>query len=301
MYSSNLPEINKLAIEMHTELAKIIPSFVKRANDKYGVAMQNYWKECQRSTKEAADKIMEKRKKMQANSSGSEVELIEFDPQAEQKICAAILFSKTQMDYKACKKVAQEMPEEEILELLSAYVGKRENRRHKPGRAFEHVHYTFAICANFGQFRDLQRHRMLTQQRQLLTCNLGYDIPEELKKAGLASEFEDAMKKAKEAYDLLAVSKGLELAQYCVPMAYKLRWYFHLNLREAFHLIELRSMPQGHEDYRRVAVKMADEISRVHPRLASFMKFVNRENVALERLESEKRIDQKLAKMAKKE
>ena len=80
-------------------------------------------------------------------------------------------------------------------------------------------------------------------------------------------------------------------------MAYRLRWYFHLTLREAFHLIELRSMPQGHEDYRRVAVKMADEMARVHQRLASFMKFVNRENVGLERLESEKKIDEKLKKM----
>ena len=112
-------------------------------------------------------------------------------------------------------------------------------------------------------------------------------------------EFEEAMGKAKEAYERLSKSKGPVLAQYAVPMAYRLRWYFRLSLREAFHLIELRSMPQGHEDYRRVAVKMHDGLARVHPRLAAFMKFVNRENVGLERLESEKRMDERLAKMGK--
>ena len=198
------------------------------------------------------------------------------------------------------KTKAQQMSDEERLCVLSAYVGLRSNRRHKPARAFEHTHYTFAICANFGQFRDLHRHRMLTQQRQLLSCNWGYDIPQELKDAGLAEEFENAMQEAKKTYDALVLSKGPVLAQYVVPMAYRLRWYFHLNLREAFHLIELRSMPQGHEDYRRVAIKMHDEILRVHPRLASFMKFVNRENVSLERLESEKKIDEKLKRLKEK-
>ena len=185
------------------------------------------------------------------------------------------------------------------LSVLSSYVGERGNRRHKPGRAFEHAHYTFAICGNFGQYRDLQRHRMLTQERQLLSCNWGYDVPKELEEAGLAGEFEKAMKEAKESYPHLLQSRGPILSQYAVPMAYRLRWYFHLTLREAFHLIELRSQPAGHEDYRRVAVEMADELARAHPRLASFMKFVNRQDVALERLESEKKIDEKLKRIGK--
>jgi thymidylate synthase ThyX len=183
--------------------------------------------------------------------------------------------------------------------MLSAYVGERANRRQKPGRSFEHAYYTFAFCANYGQYRDLHRHRMLTQERQLLNCQFGYDVPSELREAGLGEEFEAAMKRAKEAYAYLVVAKGPVLAQYAVPMAYRLRWYFRLSMREAFHLIELRSMPQGHEDYRRVAVRMADEMAKVHPRLAAFMKFVNRENIGLERLESEKKIDMKLAKLEK--
>ena len=293
MYSSDLPEINTLAGDMQGELSKAIPSFVKRANDKHGQATQGYWKSCRKKSAEAA-------KAYAASASPvpvPEVELIEYDERAEQKLCAAILFDSGGLDYADAKKKADEMDDTARLSLLSAYVGERGNRRHKPGRAFEHAHYTFAICGNFGQYRDLQRHRMLTQERQLLTCDWGYDVPEELKEAGLAGEFEKATGEAKSAYLLLRQSRGPALAQYSVPMAYRLRWYFHLTLREAFHLIELRSMPQGHEDYRRVAVKMADEMARVHQRLASFMKFVNRENVGLERLESEKKIDEKLKKM----
>ncbi len=290
MYSSDLPEVNNLAGEMQGELAKAIPSFVKRANDKHGQATQNYWKECRKNSAATAKSISPSA----PASSVPEVELIEFDSAAEQKICAAILFSAGGLDYANAKKQADKMDDASRLSLLSSYVGERGNRRHKPGRAFEHAHYTFAICGNFGQFRDLHRHRMLTQERQLLSCNWGYDVPQELKDAGLAQEFENAMKEAKTAYNHLLTARGPILAQYSVPMAYRLRWYFHLTLREAFHLIELRSMPQGHEDYRRVAVEMADELARVHPRLASFMKFVNRENVGLERLESEKKIDEKL-------
>ena len=234
------------------------------------------------------------------NPTVPEVELIEFDSHAEQKIIAAILFSSGGLDYASSKKRADSMGDADRLTIFSAYVGERANRRHKPGRAFELAHYTFAICGNFGQFRDLHRHRMLTQERQMLSCDWGYDVPEELKEAGLAQEFEKAMQEAKGAYDRICASSGPALAQYAVPMAYRLRWYFHLSLREAFHLIELRSMPQGHEDYRRVAIKMADEIKRVHPRLAEFMKFVNRENGTLERLESEKKIDEKLKKMDEK-
>ncbi|MDE1798340.1 MAG: FAD-dependent thymidylate synthase [Candidatus Micrarchaeota archaeon] len=296
MYAADLPEVTGLAGQMQGELSKVIPSFVKRANDKYGMATQAYWKASREGTAKAAMALGAGLP--MAPEMPAEVELLEFEANAEQKIAAAILFSQG-MDYAQAKRKADAMADGQRKELLDAYVGARGNRRHKPGRAFEHVRYTFAICGNFGQYRDLQRHRMLTQERQLLTCNLGYDVPQELREAGLAGEFEKAMKEAREAYARLAAARGPLLAQYAVPMAYRLRWYFHLTLREAFHLIELRSMPQGHEDYRRVAVKMADEIARAHPRLGGYMKFVNRENVGLERLESEKKIDQKLAKLGK--
>lgn len=293
MYSSDLLEITKLAGEFQGELSKMIPSFVKRANDKHGQATQQYWKSCRANAAQVAGKAPARANVPQ------EVALLEFDSRAEQKICAAVLFSNG-WGYAEAKMRADEMSDDERGELLAAYVGARGNRRHKPGRAFENAHYTFAICGNFGQFRDLHRHRMLTQERQIINCDFGYDLPQELVDAGLEGQFRHAMEEAAKAHAELKADAGENLAQYVVPMAYRMRWYFHLSIREAFHLIELRSMPQGHEDYRRVVIRMQDEIAKVHPRLASYMKFVNRENVALERLESEKRIDRRLDELGKK-
>lgn len=293
MYSNDLPEMRHLASSMHAELEKVIPSFVKRANDKYGQATQNYWKGSRAAVKEW---VRTNVNTPAPSADIPEVELVEHDPLAEQKICAAILFGQG-WDYQEARQKSMLITPKQRLELLTAYSGVRENRRQKPGRAFEHAHYTFAFLGNFGQFRDLHRHRMLTQERQLLNCDWGYDTPLELEEAGLAEEYKSALNEARKVHLGLRSRLGAELAQYAVPMAYRMRWYFHISLRECFHLIELRSMPQGHEDYRRVAVKMADELKRAHPRLAALMKFVNRENVGLERLESEKKIDEKMKRL----
>ena len=50
--------------------------------------------------------------------------------------------------------------------MLRAYVGNRTNRRHRPGRAFERTAYRFDVLTDYGAFRDLQRHRLLTLEWQ---------------------------------------------------------------------------------------------------------------------------------------
>jgi len=292
MYASNLPEINSLASQAQSELSIIIPSFVKRANDKYGISMQEYMKDCRQKTSSLAkEKFLP-----QAQKDAQEVQLVDYDKDAEQKIISAILF-ECGMDYEEAIKKASQMQGGERKQLLDAYVGGRLNRRHKPGRAFEHPYYTFAFCANFGQYRDLHRHRMLTQARQLLSCDFGYDVPAEIIAAGLDAEFKSALEDAKSAYEKINRQTNPFLAQYAVPMAYKLKWHMRMNLREAFHFIELRSTPQGHEDYRRVTIKMLKEIEKVHPSLANYIKFANTKDVELERLEAEKNIDKKLERL----
>ncbi|MFA5108295.1 MAG: FAD-dependent thymidylate synthase [Candidatus Micrarchaeia archaeon] len=303
MYSSDLPEVKNLATQMQEELSFSIPSFVKRANNKYGIATQQYWIDTRTQTKKLVeDKFLTANLPKEKNSteeSTPEVQLIYFDENAHEKLSAAILF-EFGMDYASAKKKASSLSKGQQLELISSYVGKRGNRRQKPGRAFEHVFYTFAICANFGQFRDLHRHRILTQMRQPLSCENGYDMPPELVQMGLDFEFSSAMQEAKASYEQINSVLGPALAQYVVPMAYRMKWYMHLNLRETFHLIELRSAPQGHTDYRRVVIKMLDEMKAVQPELANFIIFANREDIALERLDAEKRIDERLKKIDEK-
>jgi hypothetical protein len=139
---------------------------------------------------------------------------------------------------------------------MATYVGDRKNRRHRPGRAFERTDYRFELVTDYGAFRDLQRHRMLTIEWQPLTADLGYDVPEVIREAGLAERFEESLRRSADFYNDMR-SQFPEQSQYVVALAFRIRYSIQMNAREAMHLIELRSGPQGHPSYRRVAHEMA--------------------------------------------
>ena len=171
----------------------------------------------------------------------------------------------------------------------------RANRRQRAPRALEHAEYTFEIVANFAAYRDLHRHRMLTQDRQHLGTALGYDVPPGLAALGMRDGFVRAIEGAAEAHARLEREAGPALAQYIVPLAVHVRWYFRVNLREVYHLCELRTTPQGHPDYRWIAQQMFLRVKEVHPRLADYARFVDHgPGDELERRQAERRIDEKL-------
>ncbi len=178
--------------------------------------------------------------------------------------------------------------------LLAAYVGDRRNRRHRPGRAFERTDYRFELVTDYGAFRDLQRHRMLTMEWQRLGISLGYDMPELVADAGLADRYDEAIDRAEELYRSL-VPDFPEQASYVVALAHRIRYVMQFNAREAMHLIELRSGAQGHPAYRRVAQQMHRAIAEVagHRALAEAMTFVDHGATDLERLESERRAERR--------
>ncbi|MBV8885814.1 MAG: FAD-dependent thymidylate synthase [Chroococcidiopsidaceae cyanobacterium CP_BM_RX_35] len=181
----------------------------------------------------------------------------------------------------------------ERVEILSTYAGDRKSRFHRPGRAFEATYYTFDVLADIGAYRDLHRHRVLTQERQRYSVHHGYIVPTELEAANLAEPYRKALEQAAKTTAL--ISKDLpDAAQYIVPFAYRIRWQMKLNLREAYHLIELRSQRQGHSSYRLIAQEMYRQISAVHPALVASMHFVDLNDYDLERLAAEQRIDVKL-------
>jgi thymidylate synthase ThyX len=216
------------------------------------------------------------------------VRLIEHDPDAEKKIVAAALFPQSNLPI--------DQQGADIPAVLEALLGDRANRRQRPPRALEHAHYTFEITANFAAYRDLHRHRMLTQDRQVLGTDLGYDLPPGLVELGMGDDFAKAVEEAAASHRKLERELGSALAQYAVPMAFHVRWYFHANLREVFHLCELRTTPQGHPDYRWVAQEMFRRVSEVHPRLAAYARFVDLgSGDELERRRSEQKIDEKLS------
>lgn len=298
MYSHPLAESRSVAKSVHAELAKAIPSFVKRADDKYGRELQDYFAANRGAIAALASKYPAQ---ASASQDSAHVELVECDSNdsAQDKVVAAILFQHLHAKSSEIKPLVSQMPAEEKRQLILSYIGNRQNRRQKPGRAFESADYTFCITGNFGMYRDLHRHRMLTQERQLLTTKHGFDMPQELVDAGFDGKVKEAISAADSLHSRLVPSMPHE-AQYVVPLGCRMRWYAKMNLREAYHLCELRSMRQGHPDYRKVAQDMHTLVSKAHPLLASGMKFVDYGSYDLERLEAEKKIDKKLEQMSQK-
>ncbi|MEX1054241.1 MAG: FAD-dependent thymidylate synthase [Nitrosopumilaceae archaeon] len=294
LYGSNLEEERTLASKMHRELDVMIKSFVKRAYDKHGKALQEYHANLRTTASGLAKKYLKPKKTKEFL-----VELVDWDPakKAEEKIISAILYDQVQgIPYKTILAEVKKMRPAIRKKIIKSFADLRQNRRHRPSRAFEMTEYTFDFLTNFGMFRDFHRHRILTLERQLLTTNHGFSVQAEISALGIEKDFRDCMYKAKEVFELMQ-QKIPEQAQYVVNFAYNYPYFMRLNLREATHLIELRTVPQGHPDYRKVGQNMFKAIKKVHPILSQIIKFVDLKKYELERLESEKRIEEKRKKI----
>jgi len=191
--------------------------------------------------------------------------------------------------------VAQ-MSAEEKVRVVQAYVGDRTNRRHRPGRALENVWYRFDILSDYGAFRDLQRHRMLTIEWQNLSPEFGYDIPRDVLDAGLEATFAESMERSADLHDALC-DEYPHQAGYAVALAFKVRYAMTLNARAAMQMLELRTERQGHPSYRKVCQQMHNLIASQagHHAVAEMMRYVDHESYDLERLESERRAETRRA------
>ena len=187
------------------------------------------------------------------------------------------------------------MTADERAQLLRAYIGNRSNRRHRPGRAFERTTYRFDVLTDYGAFRDLQRHRMLTLEWQQLTTRHGFTEPEAIREAGAGDDWDRVMDASAALHDAMIAAGLGAAAQYAVTMAYRVRFYMEMNAREAMHTIELRTAPQGHPAYRRVCQQMHKLIAQKagHRAVADAMTFVDHTSVELERLGSERNLEKK--------
>jgi hypothetical protein len=219
-----------------------------------------------------------------------EVTLTDFDPDGEVKVVAAALYAVSALPDDQLLAIARKLEPARRAEVLEAYLGRRENRRHRPGRAFERTAYRFDVLGDYGAFRDLQRHRLLTLEWQRLTPAHGYVMPEAVEEAGAADEFRRVMDEAAALHDAIVAAGHPDVASYAVSMAYRVRFYMAMNAREAMHVIELRSAPQGHPSYRRIAQAMHRLIGEQagHRALAAAMTFADHSAVDLERLEAER-------------
>ncbi len=287
---SNLAELQDIGKRTFDELNQVIPSFVRRSDPNHHTH-KNYSNFYEAMHLEIAMVTAQNMAFPERNMEQG-VRMISFDPESVSKVAAALLFHNSDKGLSELYRYCKELPNEELERILDAACSARENRRHKSPRALEHASFTFEILTDFGIYRDLHRHRMLTQERQLLTCDYGYYTPPEIVGMDIEADYHAAMQKAKETFDTLAVELPEE-AQYVVPMAYHVRWYFTVNLRALQWLCELRSQAAGHPSYRFVAQEMAKQVCRTFPPFERYFKFVDYEGHDLGRLGQELRKEEK--------
>ena len=288
-----LQEFQNLASAAEQELQQVIPSFIRRADPTH----RHFYSQLkfQQQSQDFFNRWVQPPTLKSSTPQSASVELLSYDPEAEIEVLAALFYENSELSFAQARGNVCGMSDQERENLLCQWADLREHRRHKLGRALEHASYTFDIVGDYGSYRDLHRHRILTQERQRLTTRLGYTIPGSLVDAGLENPVRKVLEKAASAFEVLEERFPQE-AQYVVPMAYQLRWSLKINLRSLMWLVELRTTPQGHENYRWLAQQMFQRVQEVQPRLAQLMCFVNLEDYPLGRLAAE--VKQELRKQS---
>jgi thymidylate synthase ThyX len=295
LLASPLPEAREYGGMILGELNKVIPSFLSRVERP---ERGGEWVEYLRTREDAAERWSARfgldRARARAASAPS-VRLVDVRG-SEDDLLAALLFEASSASEEEIRATIRVLPPDERTQLLRELVGERANRRHRPGRGFEAVSYRFEVVSDYGAFRDLQRHRLLTVQWQPLTPHLGAGLPEELVDAGVGDAYRAALERSREEYERLVKAGHPKIAHYALCLGYRIRYVLDMNAREAMHLVELRSGREGHPAYRAIAHELHTQIAAVHPQVAAAMKHVDSETEPrLERILSEIRTQAKRA------
>ncbi|MEA2426950.1 MAG: hypothetical protein QOF37_578 [Thermoleophilaceae bacterium] len=282
-----LPEASDYGEMILGELEKVMPSFLSRVRrpERGGVWIEQLRERRERAL-DAAERLGLRRESLDPEPAS--VRLVDVDGD-ESRLLRALLEEQATVSEAEVAGAVERLAPEERARLIAELVGARENRRHRPGRGFEALRYRLEIVSDYGAFRDLQRHRMLTAQWQELTPLLGADLPEEVGLAGCGAAYSEALEVSADAWRSLRDAGHGPAAQYALCLAYRLRYVLDMNAREAMQLVELRSGSEGHPSYRAVAQEMHRLIAEVHPTVAAAMTHVD--------LTTEPRLERLLAEM----
>lgn len=299
LVTDQLPEADATGRKILTEARKVIPAFLERVDiSERGVATMGYRVFTYQAVKEAADKYLTPNF---TDSGSDDATLVDYWPKNELDLVADMLYEHSDLSLNEIKEQVKSWTYDQKLEVFKTYIGDRYNRRHKPGRALEKAHYSWDLVCDYGIFRDLQRHRIVDDlEWQLLSPRHGYEIPKIVEDAGLSDKFEECFDISLKLYSDLQAKGYIQEAQYATLLGHRMRWKLTYNAREAFHLHELRTSPQGHPGYRKLVKEMHDKLAEVHPVIASSMSFVNKgEDPELTRLAAERYTQMKLARLDK--
>ena len=295
MNAHPLAEARQYADMILAELRKVIPGFLKRVDvEDRGIAWSRYFERIDEDMYSIAAETDSTRDEKDAefDYERDEVKLLDWDEKAEERLVAATLYPYSTLSEEELISKSKAMSYDEKSRIIAAYVGERRNRRHKPGRGFERIDYRFDVLSDFGSYRDLQRHRMMTLEWQRLSPRHGYSTPPEIEEAGqrVAHLWHETMEKMSDLYERLEKAHGCDVAQYAIPFAYRIRYAIQLNARQAFHMLELRTSEQGHSDYRRICLRMLKLIREKagHRLIADAMSYVDPKSYGLGRLSAER-------------
>jgi thymidylate kinase/thymidylate synthase ThyX len=293
LLADELPEARTTGQELLKEGRKVMQTFLERADKpERGGAMVAYKANTYNAVHQLADKILNSKH----TGKQQDITLTDIWPKNELDLCADMLYEHSDMPLGSIREAVQKMSIKQKEEIMRTYFGERLNRRHRPGRALEKAHYSWDLVCDYGIFRDLQRHRMVDDMEwQQLTPRYGYEVPKLVEDAGLTDSFEKCFEISLELYSILQNAGHALEAQYATLLGHKMRWKVTYNAREAFHLHELRTSPQGHPGYRKLVLGMHAVLAEAHPLLAEGMKFVNTdEDPELTRLAAERATQYKL-------
>jgi dTMP kinase len=299
LLSDELPEARAAGEDLLKQGRKIVPMFLQRADKpERGGAMVAYLANTRRHMAKLTDKYLSE---THAPSDTAPVTLVDYWPKNEMLLTADMLYEHSGLPLEQLQTITSSWSYDQKAKVFKTYMGERLNRRHRPGRALEKAHYSWDLVCDYGIFRDLQRHRMVDDLTwQQLTPRYGYEIPKLIEDAGLSEQFEACFDLSLKLYSALQqAGYGLE-AQYATLLGHRMRWKVTYNAREAFHLHELRTTPQGHPGYRKLVLQMHEKLAEVHPLIAESIKFVNQdENPELTRLAAERYTQFKLQQLDK--
>ncbi len=300
LMSDELQESRDTGEALLKQLREVMPVFYERADkpDRGGAAIAY-----RANTRTAMKEIVDDKLPQTLSPLSDDVNMIDYWPKNELDLLPHMMFEHSSLPLEDIEKELQTWSYDERVKAFRAYIGERLNRRHKPGRAMENAHYSWELMCDYGIFRDLQRHRMVDDMNwQELTPRYGYEVPELVEEADMTELFEKCFDLSYQLYSKMQGAGYTNEAQYATLLGHKMRWKVTYNAREAFHLHELRTAPQGHPGYRKLVKKMHDNLSNVHPIIADSMIFVNKdEDAELTRLAAEKYTQYKLEQLGKKQ
>lgn len=293
LFNDPLSEVRDIAAALDENLKRVISAFIKRATNERGQKYRAYLSQTKGDIYEALEGKVQS--EVPTPASGISVELLEADTDPVGQVIAGILYRHSNMRFVEAQAKTAGLSEQEREKIFHQFLARRENRHHKPGRELEHPMFTFEVVADWGVYKDLMRHRILTRYHQLFTTELGYWIPEEVEATGFGAVYRSAMERANDAYCALKERFPHE-AQYVVTHGSYNRFVMRMNLRAVVHMTELRASPQGHPTYRKVAQEMAKRVSEKFPLLGKYcFPFVDFRDYELERLDAFRKIEKKAA------